>query len=144
MTQLDVTKERLWKIQKVFKRKKLGKNFLVADLNTNFLSKFDQICSKYQKKSYYFGELVWFSTILNRTTSGIVLSEIVLSGDPLYIVFIKLHTKKNVIVRNTWMILIEDCERIVKIDFFGKYWMWKQVCWEMRPCDFITSFYFEY
>ena len=73
------------KSKKVFKRKKLEKIFLVAVLNTNFLSKFDQICSKYQKKSYYFGESVWFSTILNRTTSGIVLSEIVLSGDPLYL-----------------------------------------------------------
>ena len=32
----------------------------------------------------YIGEFVLFSTILNRTIPGIVLSEIVLSGDPLY------------------------------------------------------------
>ena len=37
------------------------------------------------KKTYYIGEFVLFSTILNRTIPGIVLSEIVLSGDPLYI-----------------------------------------------------------
>ena len=34
------------------------------------------------KKPYYIGELVLFSTILNRTIPWIVLSEIVLSGDP--------------------------------------------------------------
>ena len=33
---------------------------------------------------YYIGEFVLFSAILNRTIPGIVLSEIVLSGDPLY------------------------------------------------------------
>ena len=36
------------------------------------------------KKPYYIGEFVLFSTLLNRTIPGIVLSEIVLSGDPLY------------------------------------------------------------
>ena len=71
------------KSKKVVKQKKLEKKFPVAVLNANFLSKFDQICSKFQNKLYYFGELVLFSTILNCTTSGIVLREIVLSGDPL-------------------------------------------------------------
>ena len=33
---------------------------------------------------YYIGEFALFSTILNRTIPGIVLSEFVLSGDPLY------------------------------------------------------------
>ena len=36
------------------------------------------------KKPYYIGELVLFSTILKHTIVGIVLSEIVLCGDPLY------------------------------------------------------------
>ena len=37
-------------------------------------------------KSYYTGESILFSTIWNRTIPGIVLSEFVLSGDPLYLI----------------------------------------------------------
>ena len=37
------------------------------------------------KKSYYFGEFALLVLFMNRTTSGIVLSEFVLSGDPLYL-----------------------------------------------------------
>ena len=36
-----------------------------------------------QKKSYYFGEFALLVRFMNRTTSGIVLSEFVLNGDPL-------------------------------------------------------------
>ena len=36
------------------------------------------------KKPYFIGVFVLFRTILNRTISGIVLSEIILSGDPLH------------------------------------------------------------
>ena len=38
------------------------------------------------KKMYYTGEFVLFSTILNRTIPGTVLSETVLRGNPLYII----------------------------------------------------------
>ena len=38
----------------------------------------------FKKKMYYIRELVLFSTILNCNIPGIVLSEFVLSGDPLY------------------------------------------------------------
>ena len=48
------------------------------------------------KKPYYIGEFVLFSTILNRTIPEIVLSEIVLSGDPLY-----LATLENAISEKT-------------------------------------------
>ena len=37
------------------------------------------------KKLYYTREFVVFNTILNRTVPGIVLSETVLSGNPLYL-----------------------------------------------------------
>ena len=36
-----------------------------------------------KSKSYYFGEFALLVQFMNRTTSGIVLSEFVLSGDPL-------------------------------------------------------------
>ena len=36
-----------------------------------------------KSKSYYFGEFTLLVRFMNRTTSGIVLSEFVLSGDPL-------------------------------------------------------------
>ena len=37
-----------------------------------------------KKKAYYIGEFILFCIILNRTIPGIILSEIILSGDPLY------------------------------------------------------------
>ena len=40
-------------------------------------------CGSAKKKSYYFGEFALLVRFMNRTTSGIVLSEFVLSGDPL-------------------------------------------------------------
>ena len=39
-------------------------------------------------ESYYFGEFALLVLFMNRTTSGIVLSEFVLSGDPLYMVWL--------------------------------------------------------
>ena len=39
----------------------------------------------FKKQSYYFGEFALLVQFMNRTTSGIVLSEFVLSGDPLYL-----------------------------------------------------------
>ena len=40
------------------------------------------ICGSAKKKSYYFGEFALLVRFMNRTTSVIVLSEFVLSGDP--------------------------------------------------------------
>ena len=63
----------------------------VRPWRTSFLTELCLICGSAKKfffsksKSYYFGEFALLVRFMNRTTSGIVLSEFVLSGDPLYI-----------------------------------------------------------
>ena len=61
---------------------KLEKNFTKLGQNPK---KSCQNLGEFCKKSYYIGESLLFSTISNRTLPGIVLSEFVLSGDPLYL-----------------------------------------------------------
>ena len=47
----------------------------------------------------YTEEFILFSTILNCTTTGIVLSEIVVSGDPLYLTFLSNKGRANPVLK---------------------------------------------
>ena len=58
----------------------------VLGLEWDFSTDSPEFCADFlgfcKWKLYYIGEFVLFSTILNRTIPGMVLSETVLSGDP--------------------------------------------------------------
>ena len=89
-----------------------------------------------RQKTYYIGEFVLFSTILNRTIPGIVLSEIVLSGDPLYFFFSKIVTvQKQYAICTSLLSVIQSKKRSsqtqtclwlfeFKIVFFGQLQFW--------------------
>ena len=82
----DSTDFIIFRSKKVVKLMTLENFFTKAVLNPkqpsqNWLNLF-----KIPKKIYYIKELVLFSTISNRTIPGIVLSEFVLNGDPLYMI----------------------------------------------------------
>ena len=73
------------------------------------------------KKAYYFGEFVLFSTILNRTIPGIILSEIVLSGDPLYTVISAIrHWYQTVLMQLS--LLLGNFQAVV-VQSFGNGWV---------------------
>ena len=68
-------------IMMVYSKKSLPPNISAGSVSTFKKDVF----RKKGKNQYYTGEFVLFSTISNRTIPGIVLSETVLSGDPLYL-----------------------------------------------------------